>query len=271
MHYIDIQVYCFATNLPPFIGSMLRGAFGASLKDVVCINPSFKCDGCFGAGNCLYYDFFEAKKRFHSFRLDIGLYPKDLRFGIYLFNEASKKYPYILSALHRMLTQKGLGKDRKKYAIDSITIDGKRVYEAGEFKQMQIEPKNFKIDNFCRKVKLQLVTPLRIKREGRFVKADNLDMKDILVSIYKKRLFYDGECERIEQFPRVSHKALLMIDFTRYSNRQKTKMKIGGIIGEMVVEGLSPQTYEMLRFGEIAGVGKLGTFGLGKIVVKDLE
>ena len=271
MRYLDIQVAVEGSDFPPFIGSMLRGAFGASLKDVVCINPSFECNGCFGADNCLYYDFFETKKRFHHYRLDIGLYTKDLRFGIYLFNEASEKYPYILSALHRMLTQKGLGRDRKKYAIESIAINGKGVFEAGEFKQIHIEPKNFKIDNFCRKVTLQLVTPLRIKREGRFVRADNLDIKDILVSIYKKRYFYDGECERIEQFPKVSQKALSMVDFTRYSNRQKTKMKIGGIVGEMVVEDLAPQTYELLKFGEIVGVGKLGTFGLGKIVVEDLE
>jgi CRISPR/Cas system endoribonuclease Cas6 (RAMP superfamily) len=47
-------------------------------------------------------------------------------------------------------------------------------------------------------------------------------------------------------------------------------MKIGGIVGELVVKNLSPLSYRLLRYGEISGVGKLSTFGLGKIKVEDL-
>nr|WP_255531416.1 CRISPR system precrRNA processing endoribonuclease RAMP protein Cas6 [Nitratiruptor sp. YY09-18] len=75
----------------------------------------------------------------------------------------------------------------------------------------------------------------------------------------------------MEKFPKVVKKDLKFMDFSRYSNRQKTKMKVGGIVGEIVVDGLDKQTYELLKYGEIVGVGKLGSFGLGKIEVEDLR
>jgi len=111
LQYLKIELLAAKEGYlpPPFLGSMLRGGFGASLKDVVCINPKFECEGCFAADNCLYYQFFEAKNRFHDFRLDFDLYPKRLQFGLYLFNEATQKYPYVLSALHRMIERRGLG------------------------------------------------------------------------------------------------------------------------------------------------------------------
>ncbi|WP_201332575.1 hypothetical protein [Nitratiruptor sp. YY09-18] len=170
MKYFKINVLARNfSQLPPFIGSMLRGAFGVNLKDVVCINPSFECSTCFAKDNCIYYEFYEEKNRFHKFRFDFTLKPKKLDFSLYLFNEACQKYPYVLSALYRMLTQKGLGVNRKKYEIEKIYLGGEVVFE-NEFKNLKTEPKNFKCDEFCPKVKIRFVTPLRIKREGKFLR-----------------------------------------------------------------------------------------------------
>ncbi|NPA63687.1 MAG: CRISPR system precrRNA processing endoribonuclease RAMP protein Cas6 [Epsilonproteobacteria bacterium] len=60
------------------------------------------------------------------------------------------------------------------------------------------------------------------------------------------------------------------VDLQRYSTRQRTKMRIGGVVGEMVLEGVDERAYRLFRVAEILGVGKLGTFGLGKIKVEDL-
>ncbi len=271
LRYIKIDLFASRDGyLPPhFLGSTLRGAFGAALKDVVCVNPKFECEGCFAADNCLYHEFFEAKNRFHNFRFDFKLYPKDLQFGLYLFNEATQKYPYVLSALHRMIERKGLGARREKLKIGSMKINGETIYD-GEFKSLQIEPKNFENDDFRPVAKVKLITPLRMKRGGRFLKPDNLDIKDILISIIKKRAHFDGEEIVLDSFPKVVMKKLEFRDFTRYSNRQRTKMKVGGIVGEMIVSDLSPQSYELLKYGEVSGVGKLNTFGLGKIEVEDI-
>jgi len=267
MRYLKIDVKCKGeASLPPFIGSMLRGAFGASLKRIVCINPSYECEGCFAQNECIYHDFYEKKNRFHLFRFEFDLYPKRLEFSLYLFNGATQKYPYILSTLHYMLTKQGLGREKKLYQIEEIRINGKKIFD-GAFVQTDVEPEIFFCEGFAPVAKVKLLTPLRIKREGRFLRPDTIDARDILISLHKKRSFYDGETPPIERFAKIAMKDLKFVDFARYSNRQKTKMKLGGIVGELLLSDLTPQTYELLKFGEIVGVGKLGTFGLGKIEV----
>ena len=58
MKYSSIKVITDIVLPYKFIGSTIRGALGWSLKRVVCINPSFKCEGCFAKDNCLYYDMY---------------------------------------------------------------------------------------------------------------------------------------------------------------------------------------------------------------------
>ncbi|NOX15681.1 MAG: CRISPR system precrRNA processing endoribonuclease RAMP protein Cas6, partial [Epsilonproteobacteria bacterium] len=60
-------------------------------------------------------------------------------------------------------------------------------------------------------------------------------------------------------------------ELTRLSNRQKTKMQIGGIMGEIKYKNLDKKSYELLKLGEIIGIGKQCVFGLGKIKVEDMK
>jgi len=322
---------------PLFIGSMIRGAMGGALKEVVCVNPSFECKDCFAKDNCLYYEFYEQKNRFLNYRLDFKLNPKNIEFSYYLFNEACSKYPYILSAIEKLFTKKGLGVRRETTNDFKIYYKNELIYDGNNFKNIKIksthhpelvsESKNnasirhseldseshskeltshsklvseshskeltshFKLVSESQNnasirhseldsesnpkpptiIKLKLTTPLRLKKNGRFLKPDTLDIKDILISIIGKKAFFENsQKENIEQFPTVVMKDLKFIDLTRYSNRQKTKMKVGGIIGEMVISNLTPQTYNLLKYGEITGVGKLNSFGLGIIEIENL-
>ena len=54
------------------------------------------------------------------------------------------------------------------------------------------------------------------------------------------------------------------IDWERYSNRQQTKMKLGGLIGEITYRGNFQKYLPLIRLGEHIHVGKATTFGLGK-------
>jgi len=53
-------------------------------------------------------------------------------------------------------------------------------------------------------------------------------------------------------------------DWQRYSDRQKTKMKLGGVVGEIVFSGNLYEFLPYLKTCEFLNVGKGGTFGLGK-------
>ena len=76
-----------------------------------------------------------------------------------------------------------------------------------------------------------------------------------------KKLFFIPEYEEV-------YKNLTFKELIRYSNRQKTKMNLGGIIGEIVYRNVDENSYKLLKLGEIIGVGKQVTFGLGDIKVE---
>ncbi len=272
-HKIDVALKPATSTPLPFIGSTLRGAFGVSLKKVVCINPSFTCNGCFAKENCLFYDFYEAKNRAHRYRFDFELNPENYDFTLYLFEEATEKLPYVLSAIHKMLTKQGLGVQREKFTIDSITCNGKRVYDNSNFDLSDITPQHFQPDEIPEHITLSLTTPLRMKYQNRLLNQKP-PLEPLLYSIQNR-------LSEIKALPRAKltfepdyHEKrahIRFIDQTRRSNRQRTKLQIGGIVGEIEYDKIDEKSVILLKLGEIIGVGKQTVFGMGKIAVKNLE
>jgi len=254
-----------------FIGSTIRGAFGHGLKRVVCINPSFKCEGCFAKDNCLYYDLYE--KDFNKFRLAFEL-DNSLKFDLYLFEEISEKTPYILSSLYKTFKEIGILKDRVKIDDFKILVNDEVVYD-GEFRELRIENEEIKMkiveSNESKDITLKFITPLRIKQDGKYVRGNELNPSSILRSIYHRFLkLKDKKPQKLPFTPDIEiiNKNLKFKDFGRYSNRQKTKMKLGGVIGEMKLK-VDENSYNLFKLGEIIGVGKQVTFGLGNMRVID--
>ncbi|WP_434580243.1 CRISPR system precrRNA processing endoribonuclease RAMP protein Cas6 [Sulfurimonas sp. NW15] len=257
---------------PYFIGSQLRGAFGYALKKVVCINPSFTCDGCFAKDSCLYYDFYEKKNSFHSYRFDFELGLNYYDFNLYLFEDAVSKLPYVISAFIKLLGEVGLGRDRLKFSNFDIFVNNTLINKNGTIQLPQNYTKTFTIENYYQDVLIKFITPLRIKKNNRFLRDDNIELKDIINSIYQRQMKLLGKDYR--KFPykmkgKIVKKGLNYKQLTRRSNRQKTTMNLDGLIGEIAIEGLTKEEYNILRIGELVGVGKSTVFGLGKIEIKE--
>jgi CRISPR-associated endoribonuclease Cas6 len=256
---------------PYFIGSQIRGALGYALKKVICINPTFKCDGCFALTDCLYYKFYEEKNNFHKYRLDYILGEDKYNFSILLFNETADKLPYIISALYQMITEIGFGVERKTYKNFQIFVNDISIYENENLTIPQNYKKEFKIDKFCQDVSLKFITPLRIKKNGKFLKSGTeITLYDIINSIYQRNLKLNNlDFQKIdfEIKGEITKKELYYKKLTRLSNRQKTKMQMDGLIGELEIKNLDEKSYKLLKLGEIIGVGKSTVFGLGKIEI----
>ena len=271
-HYIEVKVNT-KKRASYFTGSMIRGTMGYALKKVTCINPSYKCEGCFTSKNCLYYKFYEEKNSFHPYRFKIELGSEKFDFGLYLFAEATQGLPYVLSALHKTLTENGLTKHNYHFHNFCIMVNGQEVYDGEAFKTLDIESKAFKVDSFCPNVKVKLLTPLRIKKHNKFLR-DNVELEDILRSIYQREqeLVYGKKAFRLEYEPSCTTtvKALQHKSLTRSSSRQKQTMKMDGIVGELAVMGLDEESYRLLKLGEVIGVGKQTVLGLGQIEIEDL-
>jgi len=273
MRYAKVSILIH--DKPPyFIGSQLRGALGYALKKVTCINPSYQCEGCFATANCLYYDFYEAKNAFHKFRFDYELGREYYDFSLYLYEEACEKLPYIISALYQMLTQNGLGRDKKTYQNFELYINDQSALKNAQLSIPKETTQTFAIDKTHSHITLRLATPLRIKRDNRFVRDANIELKDIINSIYQRQMQLLGREHKRFPYPiegEIIAKDISYKELTRKSNRQKTTMNLGGIIGSLELKGLNEQSYNILKLGELISAGKSSVFGLGKIEIKHKE
>ena len=271
-HKIEVKINT-KLKAPYFTGSMLRGAMGYALKKVTCINPSYNCEGCFAQSSCLYHNFYEQKNNFHKYRFDIELGSNKFDFRLYLFDDACDGLPYVLSALEMMLREIGLSKENHTFSELEFFLNGVSIYENGAFSSIEIPVKTFQIDSFCPNVKLRLLTPLRMKKNNKFLR-DDVDLEDILRSVYQREqeIFYGNKVFKLNYEPKIetSLKLFKHQELLRKSNRQKQKMNMDGVIGEMALMGLDKRSYELLKLGEVIAVGKQTVMGLGRIMVIDL-
>jgi CRISPR/Cas system endoribonuclease Cas6 (RAMP superfamily) len=63
----------------------------------------------------------------------------------------------------------------------------------------------------------------------------------------------------------VKDAALRWFDWERYSNRQNTRMFMGGMIGSITYEGDLGKYLPLLDFASKVHIGKQTTFGMGKM------
>lgn len=276
-HYIDLTIHApHPHKAPPYYtGSMIRGALGHALKRVTCINPSYQCTECFAADRCVYYAFYERETLQHKFRIDITLGSNRYDFGLYLFGEACRHLPYLLSSLEAALRQNGIGRERTKFEEVSISVDGKSVYEQGHFlTDIPSYPREITLPDYTPNIKLQLLTPLRIKKNNAIEYSD-IEFRDIVRSVYQReqQIFADTTVHSLDFTPSCSTsiKLLERRKLYRKSDRQGRKIPMDGAMGEFIIMGIDAQSYRLLRLGEILGAGKQTTFGLGKLRVEVIK
>lgn len=125
---------------------------------------------------------------------------------------------------------------------------------------------------------INFISPFRLKVKGRYVKS--ISYYELLIAIKRRveilsqsygRFDKKIEFEELEQFAKEKKivTKLRWIDQQRYSSRQKTSMKMGGLVGQMQVTGdFSPKELNLLKAGELFQMGKNTGFGLGKIKMK---
>ncbi len=171
-----------------------------------------------------------------------------------------------------MITQEGFYKEWQKITFKKyeLFINGKPCKSGEKIKIPTEYAREFQNDSFCFDVKVQFSTPLRIKKNNRFLRSEDLELFDILNSIHQRdRLIRSLGHEKVEAKGKIIEKNLYHKKLTRYSNKQKTKMRMDGLMGEIKITNLDKNGYDLLRLGEIIGIGKQTVMGLGKIKVED--
>ena len=292
MEYHLINIKTRSLVPPPkktFLGSTIRGSLGKFLKDISCILPSADCDECPFVSSCLYHDLYGRDQSLpKDIRFDIALDSKNFDFGIYVFGNANIIIRPLVQAIINMLNANVLTEHNYTFPNSIIYVDGRQlaVDRFGHLLGFELNPMRLEINSryIPSQVEIKLVTPLILKykkedfstneeylsKKKNFKSIEDITIKDILWSILWRKSYYANRVRPKVAVPSTGH--IKFQKYLEYINirRLKTDDPISGVIGKIIVNNLDAYSYEILKWGEILGVGKKTVFGAGKILLKEL-
>lgn len=295
--------------LPSFKGSTFRGVFGNTFRKIVCALKREDCTQCMLKKSCIYAYVFETflqegqeimniekyRNIPHPFIIEpplengrhykVGDY---LSFSVIIIGNAIKYLPYFIYTFHQC-GKNGIGKGRGRFTLKTVSKGEEIIYsdDREEVKIVSNETIEIpeEIDFNCREVsqvELNLITPVRIKHERRFVsRLDfNVLVKALLFRLNFLHYFHVEQREPQWDYKKIIEMAKLIMvkedktywrDWTRYSTRQDTKMKLGGICGKITYNGKIKPFLPYLKAAEVLHIGKGTSFGLGKIMIERIQ
>jgi hypothetical protein len=287
--------------LPYYKGSTFRGGFGNTFRRVVCALKRQDCTDCMLKAKCIYAYVFETFPDGDAELMHMNRYskiphpfiirpPEDKKktyepgetilFKLVLIGRATDYLPYFIYTFDE-LGKTGIGKGRGKYNLVNVHNDKGIIYNSDEKVIRAFDSKKIDIQeefdfkyNDKMSLTLNFITPVRILYRRRLTVdlAFHMLIRNLLRRVV---LLYYFHCEKripqhnhkgmIEEAEKISivNNSLRWWDWERYSSRQNTKMKMGGLIGEVTYTGNIQLFMPFLRAGEILHVGKGTSFGLG--------
>ncbi len=234
--------------------------------------------------SCVYSVFFETNidkdltslegrnKGAHPFVMEVNhIDDRTAVIEVLFIGRAINYIPYINIALENAGTN-GVGRNRACYTICGI-IAGDDLFE---FNQIEEKCLNWPVENISNRYVSSIIleTPCRIKKEGHYISEIQFD--DLLKSINKRmqilmELFSEEKFLPSADFEasiRNEAKNQRWVEQSYYSGRQKTVMKLGGVIGLIEMQAEVPESIvQYINAMELFHVGKNISFGLGKIKV----
>ena len=282
------------TRLPGYPGGTLRGAFGYALRECVCLVKQKNCRNCVIRNECVYSYIFETpppgdaeilrKYPFvpHPFVLEVPLRPKEIykpgeemKFGMALIGDRAVAYlPHVVAALAEM-GRKGIGKGRGRFGVKQIfsrTAQGNPVETINMLSFEDAES----LAGTCPpdRLTLEFLTPVRIRYKRAL--CDDLQFHVLIRNLLRRisGLLY-FHCDQHLELPvremirraesvRVVRNQTRWHDWSRYSGRQKRRVKMGGVVGSMTYEGDIREFLPLLVLGSWVNLGKGTSLGLGR-------
>ncbi len=288
-------------QLPAYAGSAIRGALGHGLRRTVCVTRQKACTDCLLEQTCLYPYLFEPDKpegrstaALQPYVLEIDPQaPRDraagerFHFGLVLMGKAGETLPYVVHSLDRAGAH-GVGRGHGRFRVleayqqPAPDQDWISIYRASDGNLSLSPPAGLAPPTPPARVRVELYTPLRLKRRGRLVTPREFRTRELFWSLRHRiaciqHAFGDQDLptprdeigdDQLEVDALDSD--LRWCDWTRYSSRQKTYMQMGGLVGSLcfATDELGP-LWPLLWAGQWVHAGKATTMGLGAYRLRD--
>lgn len=285
-----------------FPGSAWRGALGHALKRTVCVTRAPQCGDCVLYRSCLYPYFYDTPpapdatkmRRYvtapHPFVLepDSGGATRAYRLVFTLVGQANRHLPIFVHALQEAAeSDRGVSGNR----LELVSVQQEVSPGAGEWRLIYepdgnltpLPPATPAIPMIERgTVEIRIDMPLRVKRDGRHVGPEDFRFADLFSNVLRRismlthfhtATALDAEFRHlIDAAKEVEAQTdLRWRTLTRYSTRQKTVMKVGGVVGSLRVEAAQIQKlWPFLWLGQWVHAGSGATMGLGQYHVASL-
>jgi hypothetical protein len=268
-------------RLPAFQGALWHSVVGAALKRLVCTVPPGVCAPCPERRRCAYAALFEAR----AAEEDSGPFAPGTRVpGALWFDPGAWKpttvpagaplivdyavagrvelVPLVDEAIARAAAA-GFGPARVRAAVDSVDERPGTVADAVDGAVGAPGP-----------VELTLVTPLRLKRGGSYLRAlepaalaRDVAFRAAALGHYHQGLPWPVPWRAAleeARAARVADAATRWVESIRYSARQRREIVMGGLLGRARLEEVGPALAALLGAGTVIHAGKGVSVGLGE-------
>ena len=295
-------------QLPPYAGSMLRGAFGHALQSLALL-PHTSGQPCALQANCPYCQVFappalagHSLQKFSQMPAPYVIEPpmpapgqdwqvqplqtgQSFVFGLVLMGKALQHLPTLVLAFERAL-QRGLGSRNTPCTLLTVQQEGAEAplwraapaHTAVRTVPATVLPPAAALGT---QATLHLHTRLRLQYQNQPARQHNLNASALLMALARRhQLLLDvalGEQAPQHDFSALKGQAeaihldarnLRWFDWERYSSRQQQSMKLGGLLGSLQLYGDLAPFSQLLHLGQWLHVGKETTFGLGRYTLE---
>jgi len=290
--------------VPPYEGSMIRGAFGRVFKESCCPFPHEHGSGCPLGDRCPYAYVFETSppedaRDFAGNKEVPRPYvfepPEDtkmeyapgerMRFGFTVVGRAADYMPYFIYAFSRM-GEEGVGRRKARYELERVVarnpLTGTReeIYKGGIVRNRRLPTVWEDAAEAARKLdeerlRIEFLTPAFVKFRGKVSpEAPTFAAltQSLLIRVPMLSAVHCGEVWR-EDFRALVERAgevdtvtdeTTWVSFRRYSSFKKRTEALEGVVGIVEYAGPLGEFLPLLKIGELTHLGKRAVFGLGR-------
>jgi len=290
--------------LPVQKGSMLRGTLGQGLRKVCCDKISANCAGCADQFRCAYAYLFETppeiggEKFGHMQHSDMPKAPhpyvlrppgekrrryetgERMAFEIVLIGRAVRFFPQVAAAVAEAglsgIGSRSAGNGRFRLEkVESTPPFGETTF--GEMiKAEYAAGSHTPVPESMNRCQVHLMTPLQIKERYTWLRFGTLfanlrrrlcALAALHCDLNYRELAENGSLMDAADRVETKRSDLWKVQWHRYSNRQKQKHSMKGLLGLMEFKGDFSDLWPLLRLGEVTHAGRKTTFGFGRYEV----